>query len=227
MATIHEELVCFRPHSGKSTGSLGLCVHATSTQDEFPGSVRADAASAASEISVCQKGVVLPDSVRLHNDSASLSQLSSPQSLRADQLRYPRTNTALEEVLAVAAMLALFSAGMLLPWILLGCVLATTLCRNIPAMLFLAATALDCCLPAGKVTLSSHLKASYYKLSLYPTLYLRWTTHGMMNNRPHDLKAETFRNEVPVCTLFCKASLHSNLDVLEGAQPLPSFHDTL
>ena len=133
--------MCVRPHSGKSAGGLGLCVHATSTQDEFPPNVRADAASPASGISGCQRGVLLPDSVTLHNDSASLIQSSNPRSLRADQLRYPRKNTALEEILAVAAMLVLFSAGMLLPFILSGCLLATTLCRSIPAMLFLAGEA--------------------------------------------------------------------------------------
>ena len=141
-------------------------MHATSTQDEFPANVRADAASPASGILDCQRGVLLPDSVTLHNDSASLIQSSNPRSLRADQLRYPRNNTALEEILAVTAMLVLFSAGMLLPFILSGCLLATTLCRSIPAMLFLAATALDCCLPAGKVIISSYFHASSRRSSM-------------------------------------------------------------
>lgn len=190
LATFHEGLMCVRPHSGKSAGSLGLCVHATSAQDEISGNVRADAVSPASEPPACQKGVLLPDSVTLHNDSASLSQSSNPQSLRADQLRYSRNNTALEEILAIAAMLALFSAGMLLPWILLGCVLAATICSNIPAMLLLAATALDCCLPAGKVTLSPHFNASSYRLSFYPTLYLRSPLMALVDSSPHDLGAD-------------------------------------
>ena len=164
VATFHEGLMCVRPHSGKSAGGLGLCVHATSTQDEFPSNVKADAAYTASGVSDCQKGVLLPDSVTLHNDSASLIQSSSPQSLRADQLCYPRKNTVLEEILAIAAMLMLFSAGMLLPFILSGCLLATTLYRSIPATLFLAATALDCCLPAGKVLISSYSCASCCRL---------------------------------------------------------------
>ena len=168
LATLHEGLMCVRPHSGKSAGGLGLCVHATSTQDELPANVRADAVSPASVLPDCQRGVLLPDSVTLHNDSASLIQSSNPQSLRADQLRYPRKNTALEEILAVAAMLLLFAGGMLLPFVLSGCLLATTLCSSIPAMLFLAATALDCCLPAGKVINFSSFHASCCRACMQP-----------------------------------------------------------
>ena len=93
-------------------------------------------------------------SASLQNDSACLTQCPVGYKLNAKQLRYPRANTPVEKALAIAAMLAFFSVGALLPFLLAGCLAAALIYQSIPAMLFLAITALDCFLPPGKVNLT-------------------------------------------------------------------------
>jgi hypothetical protein len=90
-------------------------------------------------------------SVTLQNNSACLTQCPVGYKLNAEQLRYPRANTPVEKALAIAAMLAFFSVGALLPFLLAGCLAAALIYQSIPAMLVLAITALDWFLPPGKV----------------------------------------------------------------------------
>ena len=92
-------------------------------------------------------------SVTLHNDSACLTQcpIGTGFKLRADQLPYPRANSPVEELAAIAALLAFFSWGLLLILLLPGCLAAALLHRSLPAMLFLAIITIDCLLPPGNV----------------------------------------------------------------------------
>ena len=93
-------------------------------------------------------------SVTLQSNSCSLTQCPVGYSLHSDQVPYPRANTTLEESAAIAALLTAFTAGLLLPFVLLGCLAAVLQFRSMTALAFLAITILDCFLPAGKV--SSH-----------------------------------------------------------------------
>ena len=106
-------------------------------------------------------GKILPKplSVTLQNNSACLTQCPAGYKLRAYELPYPRANTAWEELAAVLVMLAFFTFGLLLPFLVAGCVASALAYRNVPAMLFLAVTAFDCVLPPGKVRLPAAIPA--------------------------------------------------------------------
>jgi len=96
---------------------------------------------------------LLPSSVILQNNSACLTQCPVGHRLSADELPYPRSNTALEESAAILAMLAFFGFGAVLPFIWTGCLAAVFLYGSVPAMLFLALSVLDYFLPPGEVRL--------------------------------------------------------------------------
>ena len=96
---------------------------------------------------------LLPSSVILQNNSACLTQCPVGHRLSADELPFPRANTALEDFAAILAMLAFFGFGAVLPFIWTGCLAAVCLCGSVPAMLFLALSVLDYFLPPGEVRL--------------------------------------------------------------------------
>ena len=144
-----------------STGAAGgvfLC--ASSATDATSGSNDTNAERPLVK-SAAPRGVLLkPICVTLQNSSACLTQCPAGYKPRADEVPYPRPNTALEELAAVMAMLAFFGLGALLPFILTGCMAAVLVHRSVPALLFLALTGCDCFLPPGKVGLIAGSHAS-------------------------------------------------------------------
>ena len=132
-----------------TAGQVSVC--ASSAVDCTSGGIGRHACRPSLGAATSQGTLLKPVSVTLQNSSACITQCPAGHKLRADELPYPRANTALEEAAAVLAMLLFFGFGTIVPFIFLGCVAAALAYRSIPAMLFLALIGLDCLLPPGKV----------------------------------------------------------------------------
>lgn len=126
-----------QPWSSSGTaGQVSVC--ASSAMGCTSGSNERDAGRLSVGAASSRERLRKPVSVTLQNSSACLTQCPAGHKLRADELPYPRANTALEELAAVLAMLAFFGFGAVVPFIFLGCVAAVLAYRSVPAMLFLA-----------------------------------------------------------------------------------------
>ena len=131
-----------------------MSVCASSATDAALSSNDPDAGRPRIRRTVSRGQLLKPVSVALQNNSACLTQCPAGYKLRAEELPYPRANTAVEELAAVLAMLAFFGFAVLLPFIWAGCVAAVLARMSVPAMLFLALSGVDWYLPPGKVRVS-------------------------------------------------------------------------
>ena len=131
-----------------------MSVCASSATDAALRSIGPDAGRPTIRAAISRGQLLKPVSVTLQNSSACLTQCPAGYKLRAEELPYPRANTAVEELAAVLVMLAFFGFGVLLPFIWAGCVASVLARMSIPAIMFLALSGIDFFLPPGKVRVS-------------------------------------------------------------------------
>ena len=94
----------------------------------------------------------------LHNNSATTTQCPDGYKPKPEEIPYPRPNNVFEEALAVSAMFLAFTLGVLLPFILMGCIPAVIFYRSKVAAALLVITTVDWLLPAGKVHKACHFQ---------------------------------------------------------------------
>ena len=97
----------------------------------------------------------------LHNNSATTTQCPDDYKPKPEDIPYPRPNNLFEEALAVSAMFLAFTLGVLLPFILMGCIPAVIFYRSKLAAALLVMTTVDCLLPAGKVRNACYLQHAF------------------------------------------------------------------